>query len=77
MLHLRLVFLQVRQSLLKSHVLLTLCDDGGVVGLGSQLEAGQDVRHVVRVDLLELVAHSFDLSSVHLNLLFVLLELVM
>ena len=39
-------------------------------------ELGEDVRHVVRVDLLEFVAHSFDLSSVHLDLFFVLLELV-
>ena len=77
LLHLRLVLFEVSQALLKSHILLSLRDDCRIVGLRGQLKLGQDMRHIVRVNLLQFVPHVFNFSTVGLNLFLILLQLVM
>ena len=73
MLHLGLVLLQVSQTLLEHKVLLSLFGYCRIVGVTQQLEPRHEVRHVVLVERLQLVAHLLDLCPVLLLLLLVLL----
>jgi len=75
LLHQTLVLLQIRQSLLQVQVLLTLVRDGLIVDLAHVLQARHQVRHIVRVQGVQLVSHRLYLGPVHLDLLLVILQL--
>ena len=76
LLHQTLILLQVSQSLLQVQILLSLVSDRLVVNLAHMLQSGHQVSHIVGVEGVQLVSHRFDLSTVHLNLLLVIFQLL-
>lgn len=77
LLDLGLVLFEVREALLKVEVFLALVGNGLVVDLAHVLEAGNQVRHVVAVEGVELMPHRLDLHTVGFNLALVVFELLL
>ena len=76
LLHLALIFLEIRETLLKMRVLLLLVRNCLVVRITNELQTRHDVRHVILVYSFQHVPHLFNLSTIEFRLFLILLQLL-